>query len=461
MDKDLLIEEDSDEDVMSPEEFALFLKQTVQSTKEKPSSRQYTLEEKPSSRQCTLEEEPVKEPTKEIPLEKQNYTNDFEYEEKKAKKYRYRMKYAKQPININPIELEENENEKKDPKDMSTQENFEYLSTKYGPKSFTEKVSGAISKINKVIFNPPKSIDEKDLTKEEKSNLNNTLSNKTIKQALHENIDLRILNVSGITATDFQKEGLYVSELQKLGITLQDVVYILKFPWKDICFKLKFNRALMTRESGWFDSNALSTSIVRGQGDIIRDLNFSIEDIFRLKCTDFEASKLQLDMDTLCSIGLNKIDFLKLPWYKETMVSVLGLTKEHLLEELMLKKKDFLFLFKKRNWNYSFLISELEFTESDLRKLGLQLRFNRTSTETQKSIISDPYDPFFDTIQESGNQEESEESEEKILLPVHNVYVPGPDELIMFENPDVYTDSSDNVDGSEGDDEDEFQLRLI
>lgn len=168
-----------------------------------------------------------------------------------------------------------------------------------------------------------------------------------------------------ITADNLVNESISVRELKHYGFTLFDINKKFNIRWVDICQKLKLNASDLKREDGWFDINVLSSCVNTQQGNLIHDLQFSINDIRRLKCADAEMSQLNFDFDRLFEIGFNKQDLKEFPWYPDTMASLLNLQAKHLSKKhLNLDRNDFAFLILNRgHWTYDFFVDTLEMKE--------------------------------------------------------------------------------------------------
>lgn len=254
--------------------------------------------------------------------------------------------------------------------------------------------------------------------------LSQDLGCRTVTEALQKNIPVDLIGRCIITAEMLKNEGLTIRNLQKFGLTLYDVVEKLAIPWKSMCEILHFNNAHLIRNPNWFDARILAMCCAQQGANLIHDLGFCVEDIFRLRCADYEVSQLNITMQDIFSLGMNRKEFLSLPWALETMTNLLNLTKEQLFFELKLKKKDYKFLFEKRNWNLKFLKEELEFTEEDIQKCGLGFKVSNIQTTVppvvQRFQYNEPEDDYSQTPRveqrngvQSYQNEDSEESSEQ------------------------------------------------
>lgn len=240
------------------------------------------------------------------------------------------------------------------------------------PKTISKVLTSATSYVNSIVFkNSDKNDTISDNVKLEESKVL-TLENlgcRTIDQAFQKyakNGKKYLFKCPEINADNLVNQSIFIRELKHYGFSLFEINKKFNIRWIDICQKLKLNASDLSREDGWFDVKTLSDCVNVQRGNLIYDLQFSIDDIRRLKCADAEMSQLDIDFDKLCQIGFNKNDFKEFPWYPDTMANLLGLQSKHLSKNyLNLNRNDFAFLILNRgHWTFDFFIEELEMKES-------------------------------------------------------------------------------------------------
>ena len=193
-----------------------------------------------------------------------------------------------------------------------------------------------------------------------------------VRDALAGGAPLRHLAKCGLTAADFAREQLYVSELQRYGLTLSDVVDVLRLPWSELRTTLRMSRVHLVREPNWFDTRTLADCAARQGANLVRDLGFSLHDVYRLRCADIELAQLGIDVDALVALGMRRDDFVQLPWYPETLCNALGLTKRHLLGALALERKHHRYLMRTRSgWTEQLFRGKLGYSEAEMRQFVL------------------------------------------------------------------------------------------
>jgi len=192
----------------------------------------------------------------------------------------------------------------------------------------------------------------------------------SLHDALQARVHLRHLRKCGtqVSGAAFLEESLTVDDLQKYKLTLSDVVRGLGVDFASLT-KMGLTVDKMTRKNRWFDVNVLSTDFVaHAGGDVVHDLGFDTDTIFRLQCADFEIAQLGLDFTSLISkCGFTRKHLIRVPWYPQTMVDLLGLSRKHLVDDLRLRPKDFSVLRQRRaGWTLDFFKEKLEFSDADL-----------------------------------------------------------------------------------------------
>lgn len=192
----------------------------------------------------------------------------------------------------------------------------------------------------------------------------------SVREAVERRVPVAKLRQCNIDPMDFKRQSLSIEDLLSAKWTLNDAKS-LNIVWRMLVDDMGLRANHLTRKNGWWDLRVLADCVVREQADLIVDLGFTLEDVFRLECQDRELAQLMFTMDDLLNrLHLTRKAFLALPWHFEVMVNLLQMDKSHLVA-LRIGRPHLQYLVLKRKWPVQGLIDELGMSQQELHKAGL------------------------------------------------------------------------------------------